>query len=144
LRRQWTKIQEASEDITSWGISVSSPKTSLEEESNKKDKRKERSVVHPRCAAIRREGVKNHAEKTSFYTHLWGVHLREKRTFSVFDNGFKEKTQFYNPKPIGNQHINTTHLIHKFSFRTKLFKRKANTRSIKGEVSPRFMASVFA
>jgi len=52
----------------------------------------------------------------------------------IFHCGFEEKAQFFSSNPLETQPINTTPLTNKFSLRTKWFKRKVGTMSIRGEV----------
>jgi len=49
---------------------------------------------------------------------------------------FAVKDLFFSSNPLENKPINSTPLIHKFSFKMKMFKRKETTWSFKEGVSP--------
>jgi len=86
------------------------------------------TLMLPEHSASRLEFVPC-ALSMAFLLMRW-EHVRT--TFSTF---LKEKPQIFDSIPVGNLPQNIKSLIHYFSFRTKWFKRKANTRSFKGGVS---------
>jgi hypothetical protein len=130
------EIQEAFEDIAKRKNYVPSPKTSSIEKSTPKDEEtNDYARIKHSCAP----GGQKHAcappsvnLATSYaqkYTYAPSgvvctppsVLFREITVFCYFFHG--------------NKSINSTHLIHNYSFRTKWFKRKANIRSFKGVIS---------
>jgi len=125
--------QESYKYITSWGNSVPSPKTKVKKEHIWKDEEK---------GEISTEGWGHAARIPSMARHTGGY--GKIQHFAVFSLRVWGKTKFFNPNPSGNMSINTRAFIHKHSFRTWRFKKKADTGRIKRSLSsqPLFLAYV--